>query len=45
MLPLVHLNQDLGLVQMVSTSESFHAQVAGEGVILHVQSVESKDQD
>lgn len=41
-----HRNQeDRGLVQMVSTSESFLVQVAGVEVILHVQSAESKGQD
>ncbi|XP_061342413.1 uncharacterized protein LOC133288624 isoform X2 [Gastrolobium bilobum] len=44
-LTLIHPNQGPGLVQMDSISESYHVQVAGEGVILLVQSVELKDQD
>lgn len=45
MLRLMHLNQGLGLVQTVNISESFLAQVAGEEVTLHVQSVELKGPD
>jgi hypothetical protein len=43
--PPIHQNQGLGLVRVVSISESFPAQVVEEGVILHALSVELTDSD
>jgi hypothetical protein len=43
--PPIHQNQGLGLVRVVSISESFPAQVVEEGVILHALSVELTDID
>lgn len=37
---LIYQNLDPGLVQMASISESYLAQVAGEGAILNVQNAE-----
>lgn len=42
-LTLIHEKQGHGLVQMDNISESYHVQVAEEGVILLVQNVELKD--
>lgn len=42
---MIRANQGHGLVQTVSTFESFHVQLVEEEVILHAQIAESRGRD